>query len=105
MSADGVRIIPMDVYIGKAVKQKEKITVPVNTYSSAAMLDSKYFVVITPANVKHYFWFDSGAGVDPALSGFTGHDIAWTPSGSVTATTIAGLINSELTAVFRSCYD
>lgn len=100
MSANGVRIIPNDVYIGTPIKQKEKITVPVNTYSSAAMLDSKYFIVVTPAGVKHYFWFDSGAGTDPAIAGFTGHDIAWTPSGSVTATTIAGLINSEFTTIF-----
>lgn len=102
MSANGVYIKPQDVYIGKAIKQKEKIVVPINTYSTGAMLDGKYFIVVTPAGGKHYFWFNSGSATDPAVSGFTGHAISWTPSGSVTAATIAGLIDDVLDTTFST---
>lgn len=54
-------------------------------------LNSKYFLASSTV-ANYYFWFDDGAGVDPAIAGRTGIHVTY--SDNDTATTIGGLIRA-----------
>lgn len=83
LTIENIKIEPMKVTFGEDNAQVEKITCIADVSSS---LNSQYFVMYEPDNTKHYFWFDVGnTGVDPALSGATGHEIDITSGASASA--------------------
>ncbi len=57
----------------------------------AGSLNSKYFLA-SSTTADYYFWFDDGAGVDPAIAGRTGIHVSYTDGD--TASTIGGLIRA-----------
>lgn len=95
MAIQNIAVRPMYVYIGKDIMQVQAITCVADV---AGSLGGKYFVFHDQAGAKHYAWFDTGASVDPApAGGWTGHEVTITSGDS--ATTIAGLLATVLTAV------
>lgn len=89
-NTQNVRIEPMIAYYGKDVAQKETIKTVADVSSA---LNNKSVVLHTPAGVKHYFWFNTGAGVDPAYAGATGHEV------TITANATANAVASALQGV------
>lgn len=57
----------------------------------AGSLNSTYFLA-SSATADYYFWFDDGAGVDPAIAGRTGIHVTYTDGDS--ASTLGGLIRA-----------
>lgn len=57
----------------------------------AGSLNNKYFLA-SSTTADYYFWFDDGAGVDPAIPGRTGIHVTYTDGD--TANTIGGLIRA-----------
>lgn len=82
LTIENIKIEPMKVTFGEDNAQIEKITCIADVSSS---LNSQYFVMYEPDNTKHYFWYSTGAGVDPALSGATGHQITISANNSASA--------------------
>jgi hypothetical protein len=83
------------VYIGSDVAQVSTIKCVADV---AGSLGAKYLLFHTPAGLKHYAWFNTGASVDPApAGGWVGHEVAIT-SGD-TATEVATALAAILTAV------
>jgi hypothetical protein len=73
-SVGNQKVEPMQVSFGESVMQSELITCVADV---AGSLNSKYFVFYTTGGVKNYAWYNiNAAGVDPAVSGGTGHEIA-----------------------------
>lgn len=63
-----------NVIIGEDTKQKFCITAKRDV---AGSLGGKYFIVHEPVTqAKHYFWFNTGTSVDPAIPNATGHELA-----------------------------
>jgi len=85
---------PVNVIFGEDIMQSENITCVADVSSS---LNNKYFNFYTPGGVHHYAWFDTGAGVDPAVPGSTGHQVAI--SANNTAAQVATAAAAILTAV------
>lgn len=88
------KVEPMTATYGEAVMQSENITCVADVTSS---LNNKYFLFYTPAGVKHYAWFNTGAGVDPAVSGGTAHSVSI--SAGATAATVASALQAVLDVV------
>ena len=89
------KIEPMDVYFGEDVLQSESITCIADVSSS---LNSQYFVFYEPSGTKRYCWYNvGGSGVDPALSGATGHVVAI--SANATASAVASATQAVLDIV------
>jgi hypothetical protein len=83
------------VYIGSDVAQVSTIKCVADT---AGSLGAKYLLFHTPAGLKHYAWFNTGASVDPApAGGWVGHAVVIT-SGD-TASEVATALSAVLTAV------
>lgn len=57
----------------------------------AGNLNNTYFLA-SSVTANYYFWFDDGAGVDPAIAGRTGIHVVYTDND--TAATIGGLIRA-----------
>lgn len=71
---EGVKIEPMDVYIGEDQAQVEKITCVESTV--AASLNNKYFLLYD-GTTRFYVWMNVNAtGTDPALTGYTGIEVS-----------------------------
>jgi hypothetical protein len=71
-SVNNVQIVPVNVYW--KMEQTESWDF---TGLTATSLSADYIKVWTALDAaKHYFWFNTGASVDPAPAGFTGHAIA-----------------------------
>lgn len=63
-----------NILLGKSTTQKFCISTKPDTV--LATLNEKFFVVHAPVtNAKHYFWFNTGTGVDPAVPNATGHEV------------------------------
>ena len=61
-------------------------------------LNGKYFIIHEPVTqLKHYFWFNTGAGVDPTIPNATGHEVSITTND--TKTTVAAQLFNILTAL------
>ena len=83
----------MNVLFGAERYQKHCIFTVKDTASS---LNNKYIVMHAPVtNAKHYFWFNTGAGADPAVPNATGHEVTITAnaSASAVATALQGVID------------
>lgn len=94
-TVSNMRIEPMGVTFGEDVMQKEKITCIADVSSS---LNSQFFVFYEPAGTKRYCWFNvGGSGVDPAVSGATGHVVAI--SANASAATVASAVQAVLDIV------
>jgi hypothetical protein len=95
LTVENIKIEPMKVTFGEDVMQSELITCVADV---AASLNSKYFVFYTTGGTKHYAWFDVGnTGVDPAVSGGTGHEIDISSGASAAA--VASALQAVLTAI------
>lgn len=89
------RVEPMSVTFGEDVMQSEQITCIADV---AASLNSQYFVFYEPSGTKRYCWLNvGGSGVDPAVSGATGHVVAI--SSGASAATVASAIQAVLDIV------
>lgn len=65
-----IMLEPVDVYLGRNLKQEEKITCVGTT--TAKSLAGKYLIAFTPAGVKHLFWFEvDGIGTAPVMADAT----------------------------------
>lgn len=97
MAADrtNIKVEPMVVNWGEDVMQVQTIT---TVADSSGSLNNQYFMFYEPNGTKHYCWFNiNSAGVDPAVSGATGHAV--TGATNVTAADIATAAAAVLTAV------
>lgn len=94
LTVDNIKLEPMKVTFGEDVMQSENITCVADSSSS---LNNKYFIFYTPGGTKHYAWLDTGTGVDPAVSGGTGHQV--TISANATAAAVATALAAVLTAI------
>lgn len=83
---------PRNILLGKDTYQTGCILAKADVSSS---LNNKFFVLHEPVTqTKHYFWFNTGAGTDPAVPNATGHEITISPNDS--ATSVAADINSVM---------
>lgn len=89
-----VKVEPMQVTYGEDVMQSEQITCVADSSNS---LNNKYFCFYTTGGTKHYAWYSTGAGVDPAVSGGTGHQV--TISANASASAVASATQAVLDAV------
>jgi hypothetical protein len=95
MAIANVQVRPMLVYLGKDKAQIQNITCVADVTNS---LNNKYFLFKDAAGAKHYAWFNTGAGVDPApAGGWTGHEVTITTND--TASSVATDLAAILTAV------
>lgn len=89
------KVEPMQVTFGEDMMQSENITCVADV---SASLNNKYFVFYTPAGVKHYAWYNVGAGgTDPALPGATGNVVAISSGASASA--VASATQAVLDAI------
>lgn len=88
---ENIKMEPMDVYIGQDQVQIQEIVCVGDT--AAAPLNEKYFFFYDSAGAKHYAWFNTGGGSDPAISGYTPHAVA------ISALASASAVASALQAV------
>ena len=94
MGVANIRVEPMVATYGENTAQVETITTVADVSSS---LQNKYFFMVTPAGVKHYFWFNVATlGVDPAPAGATGHAVA------ISANDTAAAVATALEAVIEA---
>lgn len=99
MSVANQKIEALQVYWGEDVNQSERITCIADV---AGNLNSQYFVFYDINGSKRYCWFNiGGTGVDPALSGATGHAVV--VSSGATAVAVASAVQAVLDVV--SGYD
>lgn len=92
---ENIKLEPMDVYIGETQAQVQDIVCVADVSSS---LNNKYFLFYEPSGTKHYAWFNvGGAGVDPALSGYTAHAVAI--AANSTANTVAAALQAVLDVI------
>jgi hypothetical protein len=92
---ENIVLEPMDVYIGKNQVQVQKVTCVADVSSS---LNNKYFLLYEPAGTRRYVWFNiGGAGVDPALSGYTAVPV--TAAVNASASTIATAVQVAIDAL------
>lgn len=90
-----IKVEPMKVTIGEDIMQQWKITTVADV---AGSLNNQYFVFYDFGGTKHYIWFNvNSAGVDPAVSGGTAHEVALATA--ATAAAVASAINTVLTAI------
>lgn len=90
-----VSLRQMLVFIGKDIAQQVAIKTVADVSSS---LGGKYFLFHTPAGVKHYAWFNTGASVDPAPpGGWTANVVTISPNAA--ATSVATSLSAVLDAV------
>lgn len=86
----------VSLYVGEDKFQVQTVQALVNT---AAVLQNKYFFLWSALNaVKYYVWFNSDTtGVDPAVPGATGIEVAVTTGDTAAqvATSIAAAVNAE----------
>jgi hypothetical protein len=90
-----ISVRPHYVYLGSDIAQVQNITCIADVASS---LNNKYFLFHAVGGVKHYAWFSTGAGVDPApAGGWTGHEV--TIAANASASAVATALQLVLTAV------
>jgi hypothetical protein len=90
-----ISVRPHYVYLGSDIAQVQNITCVADVASS---LNNKYFLFHAVGGVKHYAWFNTGAGVDPApAGGWTGHEV--TIAANASASAVATALQLILTAV------
>lgn len=84
------------IYVGENIQQIDSVTCAADVASS---LNSKYFLIYSGGDAtKFYVWFNvSAAGVDPAISGATGIEVAISAgdAASVVATAVAAAIDAN----------
>lgn len=95
MGVENIKLEPMDVYLGEDKMQVQSIVCLPDT--AAATLNNKYFFFYDSAGVKRYAWFNTGAGTDPAIAGYTAHEV--TITALATASAVATALTAVLTAV------
>lgn len=94
-TVSNIKLQPMNVYIGSDQAQVQKITCVADVSSS---LNNKYFLIYLPGmTTRYYVWLDTGTGVDPALSGYTGVHV--TISANATATAVATAVKTAVDAL------
>ena len=89
------KVEPMVVTFGEDVMQSENITCIADV---AGSLNNQYFMFYTPAGVRHYAWYNVGAGgTDPAIAGATANAVAI--STGATAAAVASATQAVLDAI------
>lgn len=94
-----------NILLGKDTKQKTCIFTKADVSASLA---GKYFVMHTPTNAKHVFWFKVGlVGTDPAIPNSTSHEVAILTNDSASAVatalhTVIAALNTLFTATVSS---
>lgn len=75
MTAVNIKVEPMKVFYGEDTFQVEKIICHAD--SVLTPLNNKYFLLYTPAGLKHAFWFNVAAGgTAPTVPDATLHEVA-----------------------------
>lgn len=89
-----IQIDPQTVTWGTDTAQISTVTTIADT---AGSLNNDYFFLYEPDGTGHYFWFDvSSGGSDPALAGFTAHevDITTGDTANAVATALQAVVNA-----------
>jgi len=90
-----IKIEPMVVTWGTDTAQVQTVT---TVADSSGSLNNKYFFFYEPDGTGHYVWYDvSSGGSDPALAGFTAHEVDITTDD--TANSVASATQAVIDAI------
>ena len=101
MSVQNIAIVPVKAYWGEDRPQIESVVIN----KTGLVLQNKYFILEDALGVGYYVWFNvDGLGVDPAVAGRTGIEVAILSTDTVVqiATKVSTAINADAPTSFTA---